>query len=249
MKSLMIKAAKDAGKVLMKHYGKIKFVREKNKTSYFTNVDLESEKVIISLIKKKFPKHNIISEESGNLGKKSDYIWYIDPLDGTHNYINNFPHFGVSIGLAYKGEMKLGVIDLPCFNEFYVAEKGKGALLNGKRLKVSNKKDVKRSFALTDLVYRHTPYGKIIFDKLLGKVYDIRLLGCAVSGYTMVANGIVDAYIVPYTCPWDVAAGALIVEEAGGKVTGHDGGRWNPDNRKFVASNGKIHNQLLKIIK
>ena len=143
MKSLIIKTAKDAGKLIMKHYGNIKSINEKANRSYFTNVDLASEKLIISSIIKKFPKHNIVTEESKPINNKSDYTWYIDPIDGTHNYIRKFPLFGVSIGVAYKGKMKYGVINLPCFNELYFAEKDKGALLNGKGIKVSNNKELK----------------------------------------------------------------------------------------------------------
>ena len=248
MKSLIIEAAKEAGKLVMKHYGKIRFVKTKERKSYFTNVDLESEKLIISLIRKKFPQHNIISEEHGNLGKKSDFTWYIDPVDGTHNYISNFPLFGVSIGLAYKNEVIMGVINLPYFNEIYFAEKNKGAFLNGKRIKVSDKKELKRAFVLADLAIRYGGSEKII-GKLKNKVYDIRMLGCAVYGYTMVAKGNADAYISPYTNSWDMAAGALIVEEAKGKVTDFKGNKWNRKQHSYVASNKKLHNGMLKSIR
>lgn len=250
MKSLIIKAAKEAGKIQMKHYGKIRFIKEKKKESYFTNVDLECEKVIINSIKKKFSKHNIVSEESENIYNNSEYTWYIDPLDGTHNYIHNLPLFGVSIALAHKGIVKSGVINLPYFNELYTAEKGKGSFLNGKRIRISNTNKLNKSFVLMDMAIRKALSNNIkIAKKLNNKIYDFRSLGCAVYNYILVAKGDADAYITSYTNTWDVAAGALIVEEAGGKVTGHDGERWHPDNRKFVASNGKIHNQLLKIIK
>ena len=250
MKSLMLKAAKDAGKVLMKHYGKVKYVTEKDNKSYFTNVDLESEKLIISAIRKKFPGHNIISEESENLDKKSEYTWYIDPLDGTHNYIHNFPLFGVSIALAHKGQMILGAINLPYFNELYFAEKGRGAFLNGKRIRVSSQKNIKRAFVVTDLALRYRPEEKMrMINKLKGNVYDLRHLGCAVYDYAMVARGSADAYITNYTNPWDAAAGALIVEEAGGKVTDFNGRRWSADMSRFVSSNGKMHGQLLKILR
>lgn len=249
MKSTVIKTAKDAGKLLMKHYGKIKYIKEKDKKSYFTNVDLASEKIIISAIRKKFPDHNIISEESPPIDNKSEYTWYIDPLDGTHNYIRMLPLFGVSIALAYKGKVKLGCINLPLFNEIYIAEKGKGAFLNGKRIKVSNKKDLKKSFILTEVAFRYVPDNQTIVDKLKGKVYDIRALGSAVFDYIMVAKGSADAYITPHTNSWDVAAGALIVEEASGKVTDFEDNEWNLKQHKFISSNKKIHSQLLKILK
>lgn len=249
-KVLAIKIAKQSGKILLKHYGKVKFVKSKDNQSYVSNVDLESEKYIISSIRKKFPDHEIISEEAGKLNKISDYTWFIDPLDGTHNYISNIPMFGVSIGLAHKGKVILGVINLPYFNELYVAEKRKGSFLNGKRLKVSNKKDLKKSFILTELVLRYKPEEKIrVLKKLEGNVYDIRALGSAVYGYTNLAKGNVEAYMTIYTYSWDVAAGALIVEEAGGKVTDFNGNKWNPKRGKFISSNKKIHDKLLKILK
>lgn len=249
MKSLMLKAAKDAGKVLMEHYGKVKYVKEKDRKSYFTNVDLESEKLIISAIRKKFPGHNIISEESGNANRDSEYTWYIDPLDGTHNYIKKFPLFGTSIALEHMGQVKFGAINLPYFNELYFAEKGRGAFLNGRRTRVSGQKNIRRAFVVTDLALRYYPSDKIrMIKKLKGKIYDLRVLGCAVYDYAMIARGSADAYITRYTNAWDMAAGALIVEEAGGKVTGFDGKRWNTSMHKFVSSNGKIHRQLLRLI-
>jgi len=250
MKSLIIQAAKEAGKIQLKRFGKIKFVKTKDKKSYFTNVDLECEKIIINSIRKKFPKHNIISEESAKIDNQSDYTWYIDPLDGTHNYIKGFPLFGVSIGLERKGKMKFGVINLPFFKEIYFAEKGKGAFLNGKKIKVSDNKDLKKSLIITDMSLRDR--GDIIIEilnKLRGNSYDMRSFGCAVYGYTSVAKGNADIYYTTYTHPWDVAAGALIVEESNGKVTGFKGEPWHPNNKKFVASNKKIHNKILKIIK
>ena len=249
MKELLLKASKDAGKLLMRHYGRIKYVREKRQKSYFTNVDIESEKLIISAIRKKFPKHNIISEETGKIDNGSDYTWYIDPVDGTHNYIHTLPMFGVSIALAHKGQVILGIINLPYFNETYFAEKGKGAFLNGKRMKVSRQKDAKRAFVVTDLALRYHPDEKIkALRSLKGKVYDIRVLGCAVYAHTLVAKGAVDAYFTLHTHSWDVAAGALIVEEAGGRVTGIDGSKWNLGQSQFAMSNGKVHKEILRII-
>tara|TARA_Y100000310_G_scaffold345404_1_gene464570 strand:+ start:5 stop:760 length:756 start_codon:yes stop_codon:yes gene_type:complete len=250
MKSLMLKAAKAAGKIQMKHYGKIKFIKTKEKKSYFTNVDLECEKIIINAIREKFPKHNIVSEESKNIDNKSDYTWYIDPLDGTHNYIHNLPLFGVSIALAHNGEVKLGVINLPYFNELYTAEKGKGSFLNKKRIKVSNTNKLNKAFVIVDMAIRNAGSKNIkITKKLNNKIYDFRSLGSAVYNYVLVAKGDADAYIASSTNAWDVAAGALIVEEAGGKVTSHNGEKWFPENKKFLTGNGKINKGLLRLLR
>jgi len=249
MKPFLLELAKQSGKILMEHFGRVKFIKSKEGKSYFTNVDLESEELIISMIKKKFSQHSIVSEECGKISKKPEYTWYIDPLDGTHNYIKNFPLFGVSIALEHKGQMKFGVISLPYFNETYFAEKGKGAFLNGKQLSVSSQDKLKKSFVVTDLALRHHPDDKIrMINNLKGRVYDLRVLGCSVYGCAMVAKGSADAYITRYTNSWDIAAGALIIEEANGKVTDLDGSKWNVNKEQFLTTNGKIHEQMLRIL-
>jgi len=249
MKQTLIKASKVAAKVLMKNYGKIKFVKTKEKESYFTNVDLEAEKAIFSIIRKQFPRHNIVSEEYGNLGKKSEYTWYIDPLDGTHNYIHNIPLFGVSIALAYKDKVKLGILNIPCLKEIYFAEKGKGAFLNGKRIKVSNKKTIKKSFVVTDISPRRMPEAKIkIYGKLKNNAYDIRALGTAIYGQALIARGSADIFITKETKSWDIAAGFLLIEEAQGKVTDFKSNNWKPKDGSYIATNGHLHNKILNIL-
>ncbi|MBS3103134.1 inositol monophosphatase [Candidatus Woesearchaeota archaeon] len=250
MKSFLTKISLQSGKILMSNYGKIKFIRVKDKLSYVTNADLESEKCIISAIRKKFPSHDIVSEESGSLGKNSDYRWFIDPLDGTHNYINKIPLFGVSIALEHNGKVILGAISLPCLDELYIAEKGKGAFLNGKRIRVSGKKELKKSFILTDLVLRYNPETKLkMLNRLKGLVYDIRVLGSSVYAFAAVAKGSADAYVTALTNSWDMAAGALIVEEANGKVTDFNGKEWKAEKGRFLSSNKKIHDKLLKLLR
>jgi len=249
MKTFIINIAKQAGNLLMQHFGKIKYVKEKEGKSYFTNVDLASEKLIISAIKEKFPEHNIISEESRPINNNSDYTWYIDPLDGTHNYINNFPLFGVSIGLTHKNKIVLGVINLPYFNELYFAEKGV-AYVNGRKLMVSEKKDIRKSFVLTELQLRNNMESRLrIFKKLNGNVYDLRAIGSAVYAYAMVARGNADVFLGPRTNPWDTVAGALLVKNAGGKVTNLAGATWNVNHSDYIASNNKFHDELVEILK
>ncbi len=144
----------------------------------------------------------------------------------------------------------MGAMDMPYLKEFYFAEKGKGAFLNGKRLKVSKNNNLGKSFILTDLALRYDFHNKQkVLRKLKGKVYDVRMLGCAVAAYAYVARGFADAYYTTFTNSWDVAAGALIVEESGGKVTDLKGGKWNAEMGNYVSSNGKIHNAFLKTIK
>ena len=163
--------------------------------------------------------------------------------------MKNFPLLGVSIALAYKEKPIIGAINLPFFKELYFAEKGKGAFLNGKRISVSEKSDLKKAFVLTDLNFRYLPDKKMdMIKKIKGKVYDIRVLGCAVYGYTSIAKGNADAFLSPLTNSWDVAAGALIVEEAGGKVTNFKGKEWDLKQDNFIASNGRLHGGLLKML-
>ncbi|MBL7056268.1 inositol monophosphatase [Candidatus Woesearchaeota archaeon] len=250
MKQFILKLSKDAGKLLMKHYGKIKSINEKDNESYFTNVDLASEKLILGRIKKKFPSHNVVSEESSPIDNKSEYTWYIDPIDGTHNYIREFPLFGVSIAIAYKGEVIMGTINLPCFKEIYFAEKNKGVYCNGKKISVSKTSKLSKAFVVTDLTLRYDKASKLnVLKKLKWKVYDMRAVGCAVYSYVMVAKGIADVYYTTQTNSWDVAAGALIVSEAGGNVTDFTGEKWNPNQGKYISTNKQLHNQFLKVVK
>lgn len=250
MKQTLIKASEAAAKVLLKHYGKVKYVKTKENDSYFTNVDLEAEKAIFSIIRKKFPRHNIVSEESGIFNKNSEYTWIIDPLDGTHNYIHSIPLFGVSIALVHKDKVKLGILNIPCLKEVYFAEKGKGAFLNNKRIKVSNKKNMKKSFVLTDISPRRIPEEKIkIYKKLKNTAYDIRALGTAIYGQALIARGSADIYITKETNSWDIAAGFLLIEEARGKVTDFNGNNWKPKHGSYIATNGYLHNKILDILK
>ena len=139
MKSTAIRAAKEAAKIIVANFNKIKHISKKGEGDYFTNVDILAEEKIISIIQRRFPKHNILSEEAGLIDKNSEFTWLVDPLDGTHNYMHGLPLFGVSVGLEHKKKIIMGVIYLPMLDELFVAERGKGAFLNGKRIKVSNR--------------------------------------------------------------------------------------------------------------
>jgi myo-inositol-1(or 4)-monophosphatase len=249
MKPFITRLSKQAGNILMKYFGKVKYVKEKSNESYFTNADIESEKYIISEIERKFPDHNIVSEEAGTLDKKSQYTWYIDPLDGTHNFMHKLPLFGTSIALALKDKVQFGAIYLPFFKELYFAQRGKGSFLNGKRIKVSRNNILKKSFIVSDLQLRYFPSKKLkLLRNLRGKVYDIRTLGCASYALALVAGGSAEAFITLYTRSWDMAAGSLIVDEAGGKFTDLEGKTWSPKEKQFLISNGKVHGRLLQII-
>ena len=248
-KQTAIKAAKEAGKILMKYYGKGIKGRVKFEDSLVSKVDLEAEKKIISIIKSKYPGHAILSEECGSK-KGNSYKWLIDPLDGTHNYLYGIPLFGTSIALEYNGEVILGVIYLPYYNQLYVAEKGKGAFLNGKRIRVSKTNKLKKAMIIYDGGLQRSKKSKLkALDKLIDAVFRIRILGAACVNLISVAKGGADIYLEHSTNPWDVAAGLLIVEESGGKVTTLDGKKHDLSEKGFVASNGKLHKDIIRLTK
>lgn len=245
-KSTALLAAKKAGKILLKYYGKKENIKVKPNKTFVATADLEANKAIISAIKKRFPNHSILSEETGFDDNSSDYRWVIDPLDGTHNYLHGIPIFGTSIALEYKNEVVLGLLHFPLLCITAIAQKGKGAFVNGKRLKVSNKKNLDHSFVLFEYSYANRREKVGFLEKLIHKTIDVRNFGSAVYNLLMIASGKCEAYVILTTNEWDVAAGFLIVEEAGGKITDLKGKKWTFNNKQYVVSTGRIHNELLK---
>ena len=250
MIDLAIKVAKTAGDFLLERFGKIRSINEKKqggRMTLVTDVDIEAEKEMIKLIHRECPHHDIVGEEGTAERKKSHYRWLIDPLDGTHNYIRGIPLFGVSVALEYKDEVVLGVINLPYFNELFRAEKGNGALLNGERIFVS-KRNLPETMAVYDSTLRDDKGLKISFlEKLVGRVFTIRSLGSAAIHHSLLARGSVDLIVEYEEGPWDFSAGALLVEESGGRVTDMEGRSWSPYMPRYIASNGRIHDEVLKI--
>ena len=242
-------AAKRAAKILLNHYGKKETVKVKSNKTLVATADLEANKAIIKTIKKIFPKHNILSEETGFEENKSDFKWVIDPLDGTHNFLHGVPIFGTSIALEYKNEVILGVLNFPVLKITAVAEKNKGAFLNGEKIKISDKKNIDHSFILFEFAYANRREKTDFLGKLVHKTIDVRNFGSAIYNLLLVACGKCDGYAIFSTNEWDVAAGFLLVEEAGGKITNLDGSEWDFSQKKYVISNGKVHTQLLKYVK
>ncbi|MEA1963719.1 MAG: inositol monophosphatase [Candidatus Aerophobetes bacterium] len=252
MMEIAVKAAKEAGNILLDNLGKIKKIetkRQNNILSLVTNVDIKAEEKICQIIREAYPEHDILSEERVKVSKNSDYKWIIDPLDGTHNYIRGIPFFGICIALAYQEDVLLGVIHLPLFNEMFKAEKGEGAYLNKEKIKVS-----RRALKESALVYDSDLHlsRAIMLDslnRLAGRVFNVRMFGSSAQNLSFLARGCVDLVIEYHDSPWDFSAGALLVEEAGGKVTDFEGDKWKPEIGKYIASNGKIHDEVLKILK
>jgi len=251
-KKVALLAIKKASKILLQNFKKgnrgLKF---KSRHEISTLVDKLAEKEILNIIRKYFPRHQILSEEKGLSGPKSQYLWIIDPLDGTTNYSMGNPLFGISIALAYQNEIILGVIYAPYLKEFYMAEKNRGAFLNQKRIKVSTKKNLDKSLLTFCHGHREKDIKKLIKlyqrFKLLG--WDFRQLGSASLELCFVARGSTECIMIPGAHVWDVASGTLLVREAGGKVTDFQKNEWNLKSKDMLASNGKIHQSLLKIIR
>jgi len=243
-----IKAAKEAGEILKENFRKANLISLKEGGSWVTELDKLSEGKIISIVKENFPTHSINAEESGLTKKDSEYLWLIDPLDGTTNYATRIPFFVVSIGLAKNKEVVLGVVYDPIHDNLYTAEKGNGARLDELTTKISNTDELQRSM----IGYARPTKVKERFVEVFSKVElaarTPKILGSIALELCYTAVGNLDAAICLSPHPWDFAAGALIVEEAGGRVTDLEGKPWSLESKDILATNGKIHQELLKII-
>ena len=248
-KKVLLLAAKKAGKVLLKYYGKTNPSKEKSNKTLVSMADLEANKTIVKIIKKNFPHHSILTEESEFEDNKSDYKWVIDPLDGTHNFLHGIPLFGTSIALEYKNEIVLGILHFPILKLTAVAEKGKGAFLNGKRIRVSDKQEINHSLIIFEYAYTNRMEKVDFIKKFIHTTIDLRNFGSAIYDLLLVACGKADGFVILSTHEWDIAAGFLIVEESGGKITDLNGKRWSAGNDKFVVSNGKIHRKILNFVR
>lgn len=212
-----------------------------------TIADSESERVIIQTIREAFPSHGILGEETGADLRGSDWVWIIDPVDGTTNFARSFPFFAASVGCWHKGRPVLGLVEAPYLRERFMAEAGSGAFLNGKRLAVSATPDIAHSVLATGFAYvRNEVVRNNVdnFSRLILKCHDIRRPGAASLDLAYVAAGRFDGYWEPYLKPWDVAAGCLLVTEAGGRLTDFHGGDDWLFGANLVASNGLVHEEL-----
>jgi myo-inositol-1(or 4)-monophosphatase len=216
-----------------------------------TEVDHASEKVIIDVIKSAFPEHQILSEECGELIQDSQYKWIIDPIDGTVNFAHRIPICCISIGLEHNGKMILGGIYNPFINEMFLAEKGKGVTLNDKPVSVSKKSSVAKACLVTGFPYTYLdePNGPLeVFDRFIRRGVPVRRLGSAAIDLAWVACGRFDGFYEHKLQAWDSAAGFLMVEEAGGKVTNINGEPYSPYHPGIIASNAVIHQELVKVV-
>ncbi len=248
-----VEAALAAGKIQSERANDIRSISEKGgvRGDVVTEVDLLCEKEIISRIQKAFPEHAILAEESGSTQGDAKNKWVIDPLDGTLNYSHGFPCYCVSIGLEHEGELVVGVIYNPNLDELFVAEKGQGATLNGSPVKISTTDTLDKSLLVTGF----TP--KIVgseddnlnhFCNFMKSCQAVRRPGSAAMDFCYTAMGRFDGFWEAHLSPWDMAAGVLIVREAGGTVTAFDGGPFSIYDNHVLASNGRVHQEMVDIL-
>ncbi len=256
MLEVAIEAATAAGKYLKQNVGKIQSIERKmgQEKNLVTEIDKGSEEKIISYLRGHFPTHDILAEESGaSKGRSSDYRWIIDPLDGTTNFTHGFPVFSVSIGLEYKGEIILGVIYDPNFDELFSAEKGSGAFLNGRKMRVSAVDTLIQSLLVTGFPYNiaENPNHAIErFIKFLVHAQAVRRMGSAAIDLAYVAAGRFEGFWEVALHPWDMAAGVLLVTEAGGKVSTFAGGDgFSVYQPEMLATNGHVHEAMAELLR
>ncbi len=244
-----------AGEIHLKNYGKVRQITHKGRhpINLVTEVDRKTEAFIVKNLLKNFPDHQILAEEGSFSKTESPYKWLVDPLDGTTNYLHGFPFFSVSMALEIKGRVELGIVYAPMLRELFVTQRGKGTFLNGRRVRVSKEKDLSKSLLATGFPYdvREAKRNNLdFFTAFLTRGRAIRRAGAASVDLCYIACGRFDGFWELRLKPWDLAAGILAIEEAGGKTSGFDGKKLNLyGSGDTVASNGKIHASLLRIIR
>ena len=251
LKRVGIAAAYKGGNILRSHYGKINKIDKKGAIDLVTEADTESEKAIIDTIKKLFPDHTILAEESGwNIGE-ADHQWFVDPLDGTTNFAHELGLFSISIAFALNGETVLGIVLIPETGEMFTALKDSGAELNGRPISVSNSKTVSDSLLITgfpyDLMDALNPL-MTRFANCLKASQGVRRLGSAAIDLCFVACGRFDAFWEQNLKPWDTAAGEFIAREAGAMITDFSNKPFSVNKKEILATNGNIHNEMLSLL-
>ena len=248
-----VQIAKEAGVLQLDGLHKAKQIEFKgSKMNVVTQVDKACEKHIVDFLRGEFPEHDLLAEEGSRHQTHSDWLWIIDPLDGTLNYSHGYPLFATSIGLMYKKELVVGVVYEPNRDELFVAEKGGGALLNEKPIRVSDKTDMKLSMMSTGFAYNvnDTDLNNMDhFSNFIATSQAVRRDGVASTNLCYVACGRFDGFWEMFLYPWDMAAGVLIIQEAGGEVTLFDGSPIDIFKNEIVASNGHLHRQMIEVLK
>lgn len=255
MLMIAVKAARRAGKIINQASQSIDLltVTKKSHSDYVSEVDRAAEDAILSVLKTAYPDHAILAEESGRQGdrNKSDYLWIIDPLDGTTNFLHGFPKYSVSIGLAYRGILTHAVVYDPVMNELFTASKGAGAYMNDRRIRVSKRVRLEdcligTGFPFRDLTHADAYFG--MFKEIVPRTAGIRRPGSAALDLCYVACGRYDGFWEIGLAPWDMAAGCLLITEAGGLAGDLEGNNKHLQSGQIVAANPKIFSQLIQTI-
>ncbi len=249
-KKIAIDAAQEAGAILLELAKTTITYQMKSSRDIQAEADLRSEELIIGKIKKAFPSHSILAEETGEDIRESEYLWAIDPLDGTINYARGIEEYCVSIALSHRGQTILGVIYHPVFQQLFVAQKGEGAYLNGQKLEVSNEATLANCLAATDnssdLEARHKNLN--LLTKVSDEARQVRVFGSGALHVARIARGQLDFYFKMHYNHWDFAAAALIVQEAGGIVTDIHGQPITRDSESILAASNVIHSQAMALL-
>jgi myo-inositol-1(or 4)-monophosphatase len=261
-----LETARQAGGVLRKHYHQCHTVQRKSSDiDLVTEADLASEQFIIETIRERFPEHSILSEEAvgaasdpnpsvtdqQEIAKGREYLWLVDPLDGTVNYAHGYPVWGVSLALAEQGKVIVGVVYDPLRDEIFWAERGRGAWLGTARICVSETENLHAALVATGFAYKRATLednNLAEFGAVMPRVQGVRRAGAAVLDLAHLAAGRLDGYWEMHLQPWDWAAGTLLVEEAGGAVSDMRGEPWLLEKNTLVASNGLLHKELLAVL-
>ena len=240
-----------AGEIIMSHFGVAEITHSKATVNdIVTEADLASQKIIVDAIKANYPEHGIVSEESEDYKMDAEYVWYIDPLDGTKNFESGVQVFGVNIALVYKGKLKYAAIYLPFLRELCFAEAGKGTFLNDKKVECSNKQNWSGVYGVGPIKFseKNSRFQKAI-SELSENTAWFNAIGCTAASGVWVASGRRDFYLGTSSNSWDYAAPAFLAKEAGCIVTNFKGEDWNPGDKGLVVANKYLHPELSEIVK
>jgi myo-inositol-1(or 4)-monophosphatase len=246
-REVAVAAARASGEILRDRVDSIREVRHKSAVDLVTDVDVASEQQVVATLLAAFPTHSVIGEEGGaHVGSDPRFRWFVDPLDGTTNYAHGFPFFCVSIGLEVGGKLALGVVHSPSLDELFVGEAGYGASLNGRPIQVSEIGDLHQGLLATGFPYDRAQFPRALrsFEALSMQCQAVRRAGSAALDMCYVACGRLDGYWEHRVMPWDLAAGAVIVTEAGGQVSKTDGAAFDVEAGQVLASNGAVHEAI-----
>lgn len=239
--------AREAGALLLHYLEKRPAIEVKGEQDLVTEADRASETLIVQRLRQYFPSHSVLAEEGSGENRQSEYCWYVDPLDGTTNFAHSYPAFCVSIGLEYRDELIAGVVFDPTRNELFSAEKGAGAYCNNRRIRVSKTTELRESLLATGFPSRkrHEDVNVYFFHQLGVKAHGIRRSGSAAIDLADVASGRLDGFWEFGLNPWDIAAGLVLVTEAGGAYSEMRGGKLHLRSPHLIADNGLLHDEFL----